>query len=191
MLNCLLSGMVYVQKADYSLVPAQIHQLRASGLLAAGRLDEALKQIDLALTDAPGAGDLPILLVPELERLGHKKEAMDLFNRCHAAYEKVCRDYPRCAWAHNSIAWMSACCRRNLDQALEHAQKAVELAPTRAGYFDTLAEVHFQRGDKDKAIALQKRAIELDPKRTYYRLQLRRLEAGNPAAERPSEYEEE
>ena len=65
--------------------------------------------------------------------------------------------------------------------------KAVELAPDNAGYLDTLAEIHFQRGDKDKAVALQKRVVELDPKRSYYRKQLRRLEAGDPSAERPPE----
>jgi tetratricopeptide (TPR) repeat protein len=102
----------------------------------------------------------------------------------------VGRKYPRCAWAHNSAAWLSACCRRNLDAGLQHAEKAVELAPNHAGYLDTLAEVHFQRGNKGKAIALQKRVIELEPKKAYYRKQLERLEAGDPSAERPPESED-
>jgi tetratricopeptide (TPR) repeat protein len=187
MLRCLNSSTSFVQAGAYVAVPAQIHQTRASGLLAAGKFDEAHKHIDLSLTLLPSNVDLPIKLVPELERRGRKKEAAALFERCNGAYETVCRDYPRCAWAHNSAAWMSACCRRNLDKALAHAQKAVELAPDNAGYLDTLAEVHFQRGDKEKAVALQKRVIELDPKKTYFRKQLRRLEAGDPSAERPPE----
>ncbi len=190
MLRCLRANTNFVSNALYATAPAQIHQLRASGLLAAGKLDEALKQADLALNASPGSVDVPIALVPELERHGHKKEAADLFNRCYAVYEKVCRAYPRCAWAHNSMAWLSACCRRHLDEALTHAEKAVELAPSHAGYLDTLAEVHFQRGDKNKAIAMQKRAIELDPKRSYYRKQLKRLQAGDPNAERPPENED-
>lgn len=191
MLRCLSPRIRFVSNAAYANVPAQVHQLRARGLLAAGKVAEALHQAELALTDSPGYVDLAIMLVPELERLGHKKEATELFNRCYGAYEKVCRAYPRCAWARNSAAWLSACCRRNLDKALHHAQKAVELAPKKAGYIDTLAEVHFQRGDKDKAIALQKRAIELDPKKMYYRKQLKRIQAGDPSAERPPENEEE
>ncbi|MHB1423720.1 MAG: tetratricopeptide repeat protein [Gemmataceae bacterium] len=187
MLRCLHSNTNFVSNAAFANVPAQIHQLRASALLAAGKLDEALKQVELALTDSPGYVDLPIALVPELERRGHKKEATDLFNRCYGAYEKVCRDYPRCAWAHNSAAWLSACCRRNLDRALRHADKAIELAPNNAGYLDTLAEVHFQHGDKEKAVALQKRAIALDPKKTYYHKQLKRLESGDPSAALPPE----
>jgi hypothetical protein len=190
MLRCLHSYTTFVSPDGYVNVPAQIHQLRASELLAAGKIEEALKEAALALDDAPGHVDTPIALVPHLERLGRKKEAAVLFERCNALYEKVCRDYPRCAWAHNSTAWMSACCRRQLDTALAHAEKAVELAPTHAGYLDTLAEIHFQRGDQDKAIAAQKRAIELDPKRAYYRKQLKRMEAGDPKAEHPSEFDE-
>jgi predicted Zn-dependent protease len=191
MLRCLHASTGFVQAGAYAAVPAQVHQLRAKGLLAAGKLDEAHKHIELALASLPGSVDLPSLLVPELERRGHKKEAAALFERSYEVHAKVCRDYPRCAWAHNSAAWLSACCRRNLDKALEHAQKAIELAPDNAGYLDTLAEVHFQRGDKDKAVALQKRVIELDPRKPYFRKQLKRLEAGDPSAERPPENDDE
>jgi tetratricopeptide (TPR) repeat protein len=104
-----------------------------------------------------------------------------------AAYEKLCRDYPNCAWAHNSAAWLSACCRRDLDKALAHAEKAVKLAPDTAGHLDTLAEVHFQLGHKDKAVQLQKKVVQMGPKKEYFRLQLKRLEAGDPSAERPPE----
>ena len=190
MLRCLHSYTSFVQGSLYATIPSQTHQLRAQGLLQAGKFEEAKRHIDLALAAAPGNVDLPIALVPALERQGHKKEAAALFERCLGVYAKVCQDYPRCAWAHNSAAWMSACCRRNLDDALKHAEQAVKLEPKNAGYLDTLAEVHFQRGEKEKAIALQKRVVELDPKRSYYRKQLRRLEAGDPSAERPPEDED-
>ena len=187
MLRCLRTYTSFVQASAYATIPSNVHQLRAQGLLAAGDFEAAKRHIDLALAAAPGNVELPIALVPALERSGHKKEAAALFERCLGAYAKVCQDYPRCAWAHNSMAWMSACCRRNLDGALKHAEEAVKLEPKSAGYLDTLAEVHFQRGDKDKAVAVQKRVVELDPKRPYFRKQLRRLEAGDPSAERPPE----
>ena len=134
--------------------------------------------------------DLAIQLLPPLERGGFKKDADRLFEDTLAVYEKLCRDHPHCAWAHNSAAWLSACCRRNLDAALTHANRAVELAPDNAGHLDTLAEVLFQRGDKEKAVAIQKKVIALDPKKMYFRKQLRRLEAGDPRAERPTEDED-
>lgn len=191
MMRCFNPYTHFVENAAYATVPAQIHHLRASALLAEGKLEQALQHVERALAASPGYANLPIELVPELERRGHKKEAADLFNRCYGTYEKVCRAYPRCAWAHNSAAWLSACCRRNLDPALDHAEKAVALAPDHAGYLDTLAEVHFQRGNKDKAIAVQKRAIELNPKKAYYRKQLKRIQAGDPSAPRPAENDAE
>jgi tetratricopeptide (TPR) repeat protein len=187
MLGILRSSAYFVQDMGYVSVPGQVHRLRAAAELTAGRIDAARREIALAQAVQPGNVDLAIGLVPLLERAGSRKDADRLFADTLAVHEKLCRDYPRCASAHNSAAWVSACCRRNLDAALTHAARAVELAPDTPAYLDTLAEVHFQRGEKDKAVAVQKKVIELDPKKPYYRKQLRRLEAGDPAAERPME----
>jgi tetratricopeptide (TPR) repeat protein len=71
---------------------------------------------------------------------------------------------------------MSAKCSRRLEEALKHAQKAVELSPDKAAYVDTLAEVHFQRGDRDEAIRHIRRCIELEPDSQYFHEQLTRFE---------------
>jgi tetratricopeptide (TPR) repeat protein len=84
---------------------------------------------------------------------------------------------------------MAACCRRDLDEALPLAEKAVSLEPTLPGFRDTLAELLFQRGKKDEAITQMKKCLELDPKREYYRKQLKRFEAGDPKADVPPETE--
>jgi tetratricopeptide (TPR) repeat protein len=186
-LRCLRSYIYFVQPGAYVGVPCNVHRLRATALLAAGRADEARREIALAQAAQPGNIELPIALVPELERRGHKQDAARLFEQSVAAWEKLSREYPRCALAHNSVAWVSVCCRRNLDAALTHALRAVELTPDNPSHLDTLAEVYFQRGDKAKAVALQKRVVTLDPKKTYFRKQLARLEAGDPAAPRPAE----
>jgi Flp pilus assembly protein TadD len=191
MLRCLKLGVGFVQPAAYVGVPALIHRLRAEGLLAAGKQSEARQEVALAQAGLPGNLDLAIELIPELDKRGLKKEADALFRESLSPYEKACKDYPRCGWLHNSAAWLSACCRRNLDGALAHAQKAVELAPQSASHLDTLAEVLFQLGQKDKAAATQKKVIELDPKKAYYRKQLRRIEAGDPKAPRPAEDDDE
>jgi hypothetical protein len=190
MLRCLQPYIDFVNPSAYLGVPVYVHRLRAAGHFKAGKVEEALREVALAQAALPGAVEAPILAVPELERLGRKKEAADVFNRAAAVYEKLCQDYPNCAWAHNSAAWLSACCRRNLDKALVHAEKAVKLAPDTPGHLDTLAEVHFQLGHKDKAVELQKKVVQLEPNKPYFRLQLKRLEAGDPAAERPPEGEE-
>jgi Flp pilus assembly protein TadD len=160
-------------------------------LLAAGKVDEALREAAKCLEEMPGDVDVATLLVPELDKAGRRREADTLFNQVLAVFDGVCKDHPKCAWAHNSAAWLAACCRRDLDAGLARAQKATKLSPDVAGYQDTLAEVWFQRGEKDKAVAAQKKAVELDPKKAYYRKQLKRFEAGDPSAPRPSEDEDE
>src|SRR5262249_19155739 len=160
----------------YVGVPFLIHRLRAAGLVASGKLDEARREIDAALAGLPANPDLAILLGPELGKGGHKKDAGAPFGRLPAVPAKLGKDYPKSAGLHNSLAWMCASCRRRLEEAQEHAQQAVELEPGLPGFRDTLAEVLFQRGRKAEAIAHIKKCIAMDPKRDYYRRQLKRFE---------------
>jgi tetratricopeptide (TPR) repeat protein len=187
LLDCLRAGTGFERTAAYVVVPSMVHRIRARGLLAAGRADEAREETRLALTASPGSVDVCIDLVPALEKAGRKREADDLFDQVFALYERLAADYPRFASGHNSLAWLAARCHRRLDRALEHAQRAVALAPKEAGYRDTLAEVHFQRGEKDRAIDLMKQCVALEPKNDYFRKQLRRFQAGDPTAEVPEE----
>jgi tetratricopeptide (TPR) repeat protein len=191
MLRCLRNYITFVQAPAYVAVPGMIHRERARGLLASGRIDGALQEASLCLEEIPGDVDVPVFLVSGLENVGRKKDADALFNRAKAVLDGITKEFPKCAWAHNSSAWLAACCRRDLDAGLAHAQKAIEMEPGIAGFYDTLAEVCIQRGEKDKAIAAQKKAIELDPKKVYYRKQLKRMEAGDPSAARPPEDEGE
>ena len=125
-------------------------------------------------TALPAEVDVAIELVPELERQGRKKNAQELFDRLFALHEKMCADYPKSAWAHNTLAWLAARCQRQLEKALAHAETAVKLEPKDTSYKDTLAEVHFQRGETDKAVELMKTCTEANPKNAYYRKQLER-----------------
>jgi tetratricopeptide (TPR) repeat protein len=176
----------FVERAAYVGVPAYIHRLRARGLLDAGRADEARKEVDVCHALLPGSVELSVQLVPELEKHGRSRDADDLFARTLATHEKLVAEYPRGAWVHNNLAWLSAACRRNLDGALEHARKAVDIDPDNVGYLDTLAEVHFQRGDQAKAVELMKQCLARDAKNVYFQKQLKRFEAGDRSAEIPS-----
>jgi tetratricopeptide (TPR) repeat protein len=187
MLNLMYRGGSFREAKDHLVVPYLVHARRAQGLVAAGRISEARPHIEACLDVLPWDLDLPIALVPELDRAGHKKEGDHLFARVFTFYEKLCADHPRSGSWHNSLGWLAARCRRRLDGGLEHAREAVALDPKNAGFLDTLAEVHFQRGEKGKAIALMKECIGREPKREYFRKQLRRFEAGDLAAEVPPE----
>jgi tetratricopeptide (TPR) repeat protein len=178
-LRVLRPTIYYLELAANVTVPHHTHHLRARGLAAAGRLDEALREVETCATLIPGHTDVLLHVLPDLEKGGRKKAADELFDKCWALHEKLAADHPQSAYAHNSLAWLAAGCRRQLDKALEHGRKATELAPDQAGYLDTLAEVHFQRGDKDKAIELMKKCIALDGQNAYFRKQRRRFEAGD------------
>jgi len=44
---------------------------------------------------------------------------------------------------------------------------------------------------KTEALEAQKKAVRLAPNKTYYQKQLKRIQEGNPNAERPEENEED
>lgn len=185
--GCLRVGSQFVDSSAYLVVPQLVHQHRARAALAAGRVGEALAEAKVCLDLVPGNVDLTVQLVPELDKAGRKTDGDALYEKAAAVHKKLCADYPKGAFAHNSVAWLAACCRRDLDAALEHAKKATELQPQTPGYLDTLAEVYFQRGDTAKAIACMKKCRVMDPRKTYFGKQLRRFEAGDRLAPPPDE----
>ncbi len=175
LVGCLRTGASFVEPTAYLLVPESVRVYRAQGYLAKGEIDKAEQQAIANLEVMPGNVDIAIKLVPELEKLGRKKEADAIYAKVRDPWEKLCKDYPNSAFAHNSAAWIMANCRRELDGALKHAEKAVEVEPKNAGYIDTLAEVHFRKGERDKAISLMKKCVELEPQHSYFRKQLIRF----------------
>jgi tetratricopeptide (TPR) repeat protein len=176
----------FVEPYAYVTVPHYIHALRARGLVAADKMTDARREIEYCQSLLPGNVDLPIQVSRELDKHGHKKLADDIFTTSLTVNVNASRDYPKNAGQHNNLAWLCACCRRELDKGLEHALTAVKLAPDNAGYLDTLAEIHFQKGDKAKAIELMKKCLAMEPKRTYYRKQMKRFESGDRESEVPS-----
>jgi tetratricopeptide (TPR) repeat protein len=180
----------FVENSAYLSVPALARAYRARAALAAGKLDVVRSEAEACLTLTPGNLDLAILLVPEFVKRGRTADADALYARSAGAYADLCKNHPASAFAHNSAAWLAACCRRDLDAALAHAEKATELAPKYAGYRDTLAEVYFQRGDKAKAISLMKECQRMEPKNEYFVKQLARFEAGDPSVPPPPEVDD-
>jgi tetratricopeptide (TPR) repeat protein len=178
-------GSFFLEDEPYVTVPHRLHLWRGRGLLARGDLAGARAEIALCERVLPGEAETAQTFVPALTTAGHRREADALFERTFDYWRSLCKEHPRSAKFHNSLAWLAARCRRQLDAGLGHGRAAVRLGPDNPSYLDTLAEVHFQRGESAEAVRLIRRCIELAPGKDYYRNQLKRFEAGDRSVEVP------
>lgn len=101
-------------------------------------------------------------------------------------YADVLVHQPDNPLALNNLAWLKN--RAGKPEALALAEKANKLAPGRAPFMDTLAEVLATQGNLAKAIDVQKAAVALDPELHLHRLHLAKYYA---SAGRKSDAREE
>lgn len=187
LLDVLHTNTTFLEEATYLATPGLIHKTRAMALAKSGKADDALAAAEAALRHMPGDLNVAIELVPALERGGHAAEAKTLLDREVKVLSALCERWPSSATHHNSMAWLLARVRKDLDRAMMHATKAAELDPESCAILDTLAEVHFQRGDKAKAIEIIKACIELEPRVERHRQALKRFETQGPETPPPAE----
>lgn len=175
-LSVLRTNSSFLDVSAYLRLPHIIHKVRARGLIAAGRHEAAVHELWRSHRALPGDIDLALDMIPTLREAKLDKVADELFEKIYAVNNRTTLDFPDSAFHHNTVAWLAARCQRRTDDALAHAEAAVRLAPDRAAYLDTLAEVHFVRGNKAKAIELARRCIQMEPEHKIFRDQLKRFE---------------
>jgi tetratricopeptide (TPR) repeat protein len=99
------------------------------------------------------------LLADLSDQLGDSREALELYR---ASLDLD----PNDAQPNNSLAWFLVTCKdvryRNPHEAVRLAERAVELAPDRSIYWNTLGAAYYRSGRYDKAIRTIGRAIELN-----------------------------
>jgi predicted Zn-dependent protease len=117
-------------------------------------------------------------MVTGLDKLGKKEAADALFGAGWKAYRKVLAEFPDGPAAKSALATLAANCRRELDAGLEYAKAAVKADPAATGYRETLAEVHFRRGERDKAFEVMTKLAAEDPTNRLYKRQLVRYRSG-------------
>ena len=187
MLRCMTPFVSFTQSQAYVNVPSLIARLRCRSAIDNGDFDKvdsfAAKAFDLQ----PGEVELPILVYQPLIAKGKKELADKIFASAKKTIQKVGDDYPKCAWAHNSAAWLSACCKSDLIWGLNQAETAVKLDGKSAAHLDTLAEVLFQLKRQKEAVEAQTKAVALEPTKIYYKKQLKRIQNGDPSVDRPEE----
>ncbi len=107
---------------------------------------------------------------PELEQLEQ--------HRVGETLQRLLTNDDATAETLNALAWFTALGEIYLDEALVAARRAVKLDPENAGIIDTLAEVHFRRGESDQAVSAGRRALALEPDAVYYQERLERFKLG-------------
>jgi tetratricopeptide (TPR) repeat protein len=147
-LNVVLGNGFLLDRKEYMLTAARAHRNQAWGLLGEGKLDDALAEMRTTLAYLPDDIDRVIRLVQGLDKAKRKRDADKLFAEVFARQRKVCAEFPRVAEVHHNLAELATECGREPDRALRHALAATIYEPRNPSYWDTLADVLRQRGDR-------------------------------------------
>lgn len=152
-------GLVDELLAEPDMTPDQSAQLagfKVSLLYSAGRTDEAMTLVDEQLAESESL-QLSLLKLSILQTEGRMEEAAQF----EAEVVEQNFDHPQLL---NQIAWSitERDEHRDLELAMKAATRAAELTDEQdASILDTLASVHYERGDLDEAITWQKKAVAM------------------------------
>lgn len=102
----------------------------------------------------------------------------EVFDRLWQNLAKRIARYPDSDNTRNSAAWLASRANRHLDEAESYLQKALENNPRQAAYLDTMAEVHFARGDREKAVEFSARGLKEEPEDLQLVRQHERFKSG-------------
>ncbi len=119
-------------------------------------------------TDADILGDL----VPALEALGRAAEGDRLFDHAYQELKSLIDANPEDPTLHNNMAWLLARTSRRLDEALKFATWATTANPYNSAFLDTLAEIHYRRGNPEQSVELESKALLLSPRDPFMTRQL-------------------
>ena len=128
----------FTNTISYVRLPAMILRQRSRVAIADGRLDDAQAMLARCAELMPRRISVPEELTPELDAAGHKEMADWLYQKYRESMQEAVDKFPESALYLNNLAWLSARCHRDLDQALEYSERAVKLEPDSATYLDTL-----------------------------------------------------
>lgn len=115
---------------------------------------------------------LEVAWLAGLKRRGQPAHARSALGNFLADIERIARRNPRDANLFNGLAWALA--ERGLapDAALKYARQAVKLEPDNPDILDTLAEVHYCRGEYMKALVIERPLAARNPERGDLKKQL-------------------
>lgn len=111
----------------------------------------------------PGDGTLADYFFPSIRKVGLIKEHDDWFKSSWERMTAVAAEFPGSSNTLNTTGWMAARALRNLDEAEDYLDRALALKPNEGTYLDTMAEIHFSKGNRAKALEWSNRAVNFTP----------------------------
>ncbi len=141
--------------------PECSYKIAESELTLTGNLDKMREFIKTDLKDS----FVPKAYEYLINDLINKGDSLNCITLCKEAFDK----YPDSWEILNKYAW--AICtfkiKKDYQKALDMVQKSIILNRNRPGTYSTEAWIHFEMGNKEKAIELQNKAIEIYPLPAY------------------------
>lgn len=120
-------------------------------------------------------GSLADFFFPALRKAGLTKQHDLWFTKTWNLMQDIIRRYPDADNTRNTAAWFAARALRQLDAAEKHLQTALASHPDQPAYLDTMAEIHFARGQREQALEWSRRAINFAPDDSQLRRQQERF----------------
>ena len=119
-----------------------------------------LKQIHQSLLSDASLADQ---FFPCLRLVGLRDQHDLWFEETWQSMMKLRNRFPLDDNTRNSAAWLAARSLLRLDEAEKESIEALRLRPNQAAYLDTMAEIFFARGNREKAIEWSKKSIMAEP----------------------------
>ncbi|MEO7100983.1 MAG: hypothetical protein ABI162_16625 [Luteolibacter sp.] len=123
----------------------------------------------------PSDGSLADTFFPSLRKAGLMTEHDKWFNLSWDLITDVIRHYPASDNTCNTAGWLASRARLNLDLAENYLQKALAMNPEQAAYLDTMGEIQFAKGNRNKALEWSQLAINFTPQDAQLRHQHERF----------------
>ncbi len=86
--------------------------------------------------------------------------------------------YPDADNSANSAGWLASRAQRKLNEAETLLKKSLAIRPEQSAYLDTMAEIQFARGKREKALEWSDRAVNSTPQDLMLRRQNKRFRIG-------------
>lgn len=154
----------------------QLRDARSRGDLAA--VEKHVEQLLRAQTTDP---DILADLLPALRDLDRAAEGDRLAENAYRQVKPLLDADPEDPHILNNMAWLLARTNQRLDEALKFANWATTASPYNSAFIDTLAEVHYRRGNPEQSVQLEQKALLLNPGDRFMTSQLNKFRAAESA----------